>query len=188
MEPVSQNPGVTLSAAKLRRPSQIALALDRSKSDLLSGFPRQETGSFLEWLRVAAPEIERIRKDMDDQIRIIREEDRKNLVRLLEGETLTEELVGSRRNEKILEEGVMDGINRFCDPDYEDGCWITRSACDPNRARAAVSKSSCRGLEASTGKRAGPGPSLPAPGLRSTARSSSASTTSRTYSRECTAC
>ena len=29
MEPVSQNPGVTLSAAKLRRPSQIALALDR---------------------------------------------------------------------------------------------------------------------------------------------------------------
>jgi DNA-directed RNA polymerase subunit beta len=57
-------------------------------------------------LEIENEEIERIRKDMEDQIRIIREEDRKNLVRLLEREKLATDLIGSRRQEKLLEAGA----------------------------------------------------------------------------------
>jgi DNA-directed RNA polymerase subunit beta len=68
-------------------------------------------------LAIEREEIERIRKDLQDQIRIIREEDRKNLIRLLEGERLVEPLVGTRRGETMLETGaeltreVMAGID-----------------------------------------------------------------------------
>jgi DNA-directed RNA polymerase subunit beta len=68
-------------------------------------------------LEIESGEIDRVRKDMDDQVRIIREEDRKNLVRLLEGESVGEELIGSRRGETVLGQGaeltlaVMAGID-----------------------------------------------------------------------------
>ena len=67
-------------------------------------------------LEIEREEIERVKKDLEDQNRIIREEDRKNLIRLLEGESLIEPLVGQRRREQILAEGailsreVMSGI------------------------------------------------------------------------------
>jgi DNA-directed RNA polymerase subunit beta len=48
---------------------------------------------------------ERIRKDLADQIRIIREEDRKRLIELLEGERLVEPLVG-RRGNVLLDAGA----------------------------------------------------------------------------------
>jgi DNA-directed RNA polymerase subunit beta len=68
-------------------------------------------------LEIERQEIERVKKDLQDQIRIIREEDRKNLIRLLEGESLVEPLVGQRRKETLLDEGtvltrgVMSGID-----------------------------------------------------------------------------
>jgi DNA-directed RNA polymerase subunit beta len=68
-------------------------------------------------LEIESEEIDRVKKDLEDQIRIIREEDRKNLIRLLEGESLVEPLVGQRRREQILGEGavltreVMSGID-----------------------------------------------------------------------------
>jgi DNA-directed RNA polymerase subunit beta len=58
-------------------------------------------------LEIEQAAIERIRKDMDDQVRIIREEDRKNLVRLLEGETLAEDLLSSRRKETLFAQGTL---------------------------------------------------------------------------------
>jgi DNA-directed RNA polymerase subunit beta len=80
-------------------------------------FCRKGIEKDLRTLEIENAEIERVRKDLDDQIRIIREEDRKNLVRLLEGETLVEDLLGSRRQEKILAQGteltpeVMAGVD-----------------------------------------------------------------------------
>jgi DNA-directed RNA polymerase subunit beta len=68
-------------------------------------------------LEIEREEIERLNKDLQDQIRIIREEDRKNLIRLLEGESLHEPLVSQRRREQLLEEGtvltreVMSGVD-----------------------------------------------------------------------------
>ena len=68
-------------------------------------------------LEIESEEIDRIRKDMRDQVRIIREEDRKNLVGLLEGEALVEPLIGRRQGQTILDSGatltldVMGGID-----------------------------------------------------------------------------
>ena len=56
-------------------------------------------------LEIESEEIERIRKDLQDQIRIIREEDRKKLIELLEGETIVEPLIGRRRQEQVLAAG-----------------------------------------------------------------------------------
>ena len=54
--------------------------------------------------QIQLEEEERIRKDLADQIRIIREEDRKRLLDLLEGERIVEPLL--RRGEVLLDEGV----------------------------------------------------------------------------------
>ena len=56
-------------------------------------------------LQGSEAEIERVRKDMEDQIRIIREEDRKNLVRHLEGQSVSEDLAGPG-DSRILEAGT----------------------------------------------------------------------------------
>jgi len=67
-------------------------------------------------LEIEQSEIERMRKDLQDQIRIIREEDRKRLIELLEGETLVAPLIDSRTRMALLEEGselsreIMAGI------------------------------------------------------------------------------
>jgi DNA-directed RNA polymerase subunit beta len=79
-------------------------------------FCRKGIEKDLRTLEIENAEIERVRKDMEDQIRIIREEDRKNLVRHLEGETVSEELLGSNQT-KIIEAGaaltpeIMAGID-----------------------------------------------------------------------------
>ena len=70
-------------------------------------FCRKGVEKDLRTLEIENAEIERIRKDMGDQIRIIREEDRKNLVRLLEGETLAEDLLHPRRQESLLVRGTL---------------------------------------------------------------------------------
>jgi DNA-directed RNA polymerase subunit beta len=62
-------------------------------------------------------EVERMRKDLADQIRIIREEDRKKLIELLQGEKLTEALTTRRRGDLLLDQGaeltreIMSGID-----------------------------------------------------------------------------
>ncbi len=58
-------------------------------------------------LEIENEEIERIRKDLQDQIRIIREEDRKKLILLLEGEALVEPLISSRRGDQVLDSGAV---------------------------------------------------------------------------------
>jgi DNA-directed RNA polymerase subunit beta len=55
-------------------------------------------------LEIENAHIERMKKDLQDQIRILREEDRKKLIELLEGETLVEPL-RSRRDRTVLVEG-----------------------------------------------------------------------------------
>jgi DNA-directed RNA polymerase subunit beta len=68
-------------------------------------------------LEIEQAEIERMRKDLQDQIRIIREEDRKRLIELLEGEMLVAPLIDSRTRMTRLEEGtelsreIMAGID-----------------------------------------------------------------------------
>ena len=68
-------------------------------------------------LLIQTEDEERMRKDLADQIRIIREEDRKRLIELLEGESLVDPLIGRRRGETLLEveteltREVMSGID-----------------------------------------------------------------------------
>jgi len=68
-------------------------------------------------LEIENAEIERRRKDLQDQIRILREEDRKKLIELLEGEQLVAALKNRKTKLSILEEGteltreVMAGID-----------------------------------------------------------------------------
>jgi DNA-directed RNA polymerase subunit beta len=65
-------------------------------------------------------DVERLRKDLADQIRIIREEDRKKLIELLDGETLTEPLTSRRRGESLLEQGVTLSRDIMSGIDTED--------------------------------------------------------------------
>jgi DNA-directed RNA polymerase subunit beta len=51
-------------------------------------------------------DVERMNKDLKDQIRIIREEDRKKMTGLLEGEQLVSPLVDSKTGAVLLEEGT----------------------------------------------------------------------------------
>ena len=82
-------------------------------------------------LEIEGEAIDRIRKDMRDQVRIIREEDRKNLVRLLEGEMLVEPLIGRRQEETILEQGSVLTLDVMARIDTED---LRRCAIKPERA------------------------------------------------------
>jgi len=56
-------------------------------------------------LEIEQADIERMRKDLQDQIRILREEDRKRLIELLDGESLVAPLLARRTGQVILEEG-----------------------------------------------------------------------------------
>ena len=71
-------------------------------------------------LEIETQEVERIRKDLQDQIRIIREEDRKKLIKLLDGETLVEPLIGSRRGQMILDKGASLSLEAMAEIDTED--------------------------------------------------------------------
>ncbi len=57
-------------------------------------------------LAIEEDEIIRMRRDLGDQIRIIREEDRKKLVELLVGDTAAEPVVDHRRGNVLLEAGA----------------------------------------------------------------------------------
>ena len=81
-------------------------------------------------LEIENADIDRMRKDLQDQIRIIREEDRKKLIDLLEGEKLVSPLQARRATTVLLEAGnvltreVMAGI------DTED---LRRCEIEPER-------------------------------------------------------
>jgi DNA-directed RNA polymerase subunit beta len=61
-------------------------------------------------LEIENAEIERLQKDLQDQIRIIREEDRKKLIELMDGEELASPLLNRRSRQVILEAG--QGLTR----------------------------------------------------------------------------
>jgi DNA-directed RNA polymerase subunit beta len=71
-------------------------------------------------LQIEGEEVERINKDLEDQIRIIREEDRKHLLSLLDGEKLVEPLVSQRRREQVLDAGATLTREIMADIDTED--------------------------------------------------------------------
>jgi DNA-directed RNA polymerase subunit beta len=81
-------------------------------------------------LEIESQDIERIRKDLQDQIRIIREEDRKKLLNLLDGETLEEPLVGRRSKQVILDRGEKLTRESMADIETEDlrNCIIKPSS------------------------------------------------------------
>ena len=57
-------------------------------------------------LEIEQADIDRLNKDLDDQIRILREEDRKRLIELLEGETLASPLKSKQAKQEILPAGT----------------------------------------------------------------------------------
>jgi DNA-directed RNA polymerase subunit beta len=58
-------------------------------------------------LEIENADIERMNKDLEDQIRILREEDRKRLIELLEGETLAAPLKSKQTKQLILDQGAV---------------------------------------------------------------------------------
>ena len=58
-------------------------------------------------LEIESAEIERLQKNLQDQIRIIREEDRKKLIELLEGEKLVSPMTNRRTREVVVEQGTV---------------------------------------------------------------------------------
>jgi DNA-directed RNA polymerase subunit beta len=64
--------------------------------------------------------ISRMEKDLKDQIRIIREEDRKRLIQLLDGESLVEALTDRRSNAVLLEAGTTLSRETIAGFDTED--------------------------------------------------------------------
>jgi DNA-directed RNA polymerase subunit beta len=71
-------------------------------------------------LEIEAGDIERMNRDLQDQIRILREEDRKRLTDLLEGEKLTAPLRSRKTRQTILEEGTVLTREVMADIDTED--------------------------------------------------------------------
>jgi DNA-directed RNA polymerase subunit beta len=58
-------------------------------------------------LEIENADIERMNKDLEDQIRILREEDRKRLIELLEGETLAVALKSKQTKQLMLDQGAV---------------------------------------------------------------------------------
>jgi DNA-directed RNA polymerase subunit beta len=58
-------------------------------------------------LEIEQADIDRMNKDLEDQIRILREEDRKRLIELLEGESLASSLKAKQSKQEILAAGVQ---------------------------------------------------------------------------------
>ena len=58
-------------------------------------------------LEIENADIERMNKDLEDQIRILREEDRKRLIELLEGESLAAPLKSKQTKQLILDQGAV---------------------------------------------------------------------------------
>ncbi len=71
-------------------------------------------------LDIENAQIERMKKDLQDEIRILREEDRKLLVDLLEGETLSAPLKDKRTRQILLEEGTVLSREVMKEVDTED--------------------------------------------------------------------
>jgi len=76
-------------------------------------------------------DIERLNKDLQDQIRIIREEDRKKLINLLEDEVLTASLVDRKGKSPLLEEGTSLTLDVMSGIDTDD---LRRCEIRPRRA------------------------------------------------------
>ena len=80
-------------------------------------------------LEIENENIERRRKDLQDQIRILREEDRKKLIELLEGEKLVAALKSRKTWQVLLEEGTELGREVMAGIETEDrsSTWRARS-------------------------------------------------------------
>ena len=86
-------------------------------------------------LEIENADIERRRKDLQDQIRILREEDRKKLIELLEGESLVTPLKGSKTQaRRILDEGTELTRGVMAGVDTDD---LRRCEIKPRRQREA---------------------------------------------------
>jgi DNA-directed RNA polymerase subunit beta len=70
--------------------------------------------------QIEEEEVHRLKKDLDDQIRIMREEDRKKLIELLEGEALVEPLTDRRRGDVLLDTGTELTLERMAAVDTDD--------------------------------------------------------------------
>ncbi len=82
-------------------------------------------------LEIENAEIERRRKDLQDQIRILREEDRKKLIELLEGERLVAPLRNRKTRQSVLEEGTELTRDVMAAIDTDD---LRRCEIKPRRA------------------------------------------------------
>jgi DNA-directed RNA polymerase subunit beta len=71
-------------------------------------------------MEIERADTERLRKDLQDQIRIIREEDRKRLVDLLEGETLVSNLMDRKNKQLLLPEGTVLTLAVMAGVDTDD--------------------------------------------------------------------
>jgi DNA-directed RNA polymerase subunit beta len=81
-------------------------------------------------LEIEQADIERMRKDLQDQIRILREEDRKRLIELLDGEALVASLLARRTGQVILEEGKELTRDLMAEIETED---LRRCEIQPTR-------------------------------------------------------
>jgi DNA-directed RNA polymerase subunit beta len=82
-------------------------------------------------LEIEAAEIERMNKDLRDQIRIIREEDRRRLMDLLDGERLESALRSRRTKQALLEAGTALTREIMAEIDTEDLHACEISSRDP---------------------------------------------------------
>jgi DNA-directed RNA polymerase subunit beta len=82
-------------------------------------------------LQIQTQDEQRMRKDLNDQIRIIREEDRKRLIELLDGEKLVEPLLDRRRGETLLPAGTELTRDRMSGIDTDD---LRRCEIRPTKA------------------------------------------------------
>ncbi|ANM28581.1 DNA-directed RNA polymerase subunit beta [Acidobacteria bacterium Mor1] len=71
-------------------------------------------------MEIEQADIERMKKDLKDQIRIIREEDRKKLIELLDGEALVAPLQSRRGDRTLLAEGTRLDRSVIAEIDTDD--------------------------------------------------------------------
>ena len=93
-------------------------------------FSRKGVEKDLRAQQIESEETDRIRKDLQDQIRIIREEDRKKLIELLEGESLVEPLTARRKGDVLLDRGSVLTRSVMAAIDTDD---LRRCAIEPSR-------------------------------------------------------
>jgi DNA-directed RNA polymerase subunit beta len=83
-------------------------------------FSRKGVDKDVRALEIENAEIDRMKKNLQDQIRIIREEDRKKLIELLDGEKLVAPLTSRRTRQVLQDEGTTLDRDKMSAVDTED--------------------------------------------------------------------